>query len=406
MAGRDAQIVLRGEPQLAKHGLIVMDSQPQPNETNQPARSNLPEPGQTALRSPSHLIATIPGALGYFPDESVVLINLYSHPAAAQALDIGTYLDADVGNTESIQRALQLIPAGRHVATFAVIVTRVPDSQMVAVAVDGLRRAADEFGEIVEACWIVSEVADGTPYHLVFGPDICSARDLWGWNATYQCGTVSSIVTAEPMRPLIDQGVLPELHREELLAHFDPVSTPDARKCETLAPGAYRRGAELVDLVDVAPAMAREWLERACDIFLGAPNTSVIDNSGSLIIADVFTCSEDVELLASVLSRNALRDCLIVDALNHPRAAASVLLTIARNFSGQIRANALCLWAMVAVSLGLTGWASAALASAQKEVPGHSLSGLLASVLGIGQGHVLLELCRQGCADTWAGLEG
>ena len=406
MAGRDAQIVLRGEPQLAKHGLIVMDSQPQPNETNQPASSNLPEPGQTALRSPSHLIATIPGALGYFPDESVVLINLYSHPAAAQALDIGTYLDADVGNTESIQRALQLIPAGRHVATFAVIVTRVPDSQMVAVAVDGLRRAADEFGEIVEACWIVSEVADGTPYHLVFGPDICSARDLWGWNATYQCGTVSSIVTAEPMRPLIDQGVLPELHREELFAHFDPVSIPDARKCETLAPGAYRRGAELVDLVDVAPAMAREWLERACDIFLGGPNTSVIDNSGSLIIADVFTCSEDVELLASVLSRNALRDCLIVDALNHPRAAASVLLTIARNFSGQIRANALCLWAMVAVSLGLTGWASAALASAQKEVPGHSLSGLLASVLGIGQGHVLLELCRQGCADTWAGLEG
>lgn len=406
MAAWDEQIVRRGEPQLTRHSLIVMDTQPQPNETNQPASGNLPEQGHTALCSPSHLIATIPGSLGYFPNESVVLINVYSHPAADQALDIGTYLDADVGNTESIQRALQLIPVGRHVATFAVIVTRVPDSQMVAVAVEGLRRAADEFGEIVEACWIVSEVADGTPYHLVFGPGICSARNLWGWDDTYQCGTVSSIVAAEPMRPLIDQGALPELHKDELFAHFDPVSTPDARKCQALAPSAYRQGGELMDLVDVAPALARERLERACDIFFGAPNTSVIDNDGSLIIADVFTCAEDVELLASVLSRNALRDCLIVDALNHPRAAAAVLLTIARNFSGRIRANALCLWAMVAVSLGLTGWASAALASAQMEVPGHSLSGLLASVLGIGQGHALLELCRQGCADTWAGLEG
>lgn len=398
---------MRGrEPKWGSGRLIVMDTQPQPNETNPPVSPTTPSLGEAALHSPSQLIASIPGALGYFPNEAVVLVNVYAQHESAGGVSIGTYMDADIGSTESIQRALQGIPVGRHVATFAVIVTRVPDSHMVAVAAEGLRRAADEFGEIVEACWIVSEVAEGTPFQLVFGPDRDTARDLWAWSTAYESGTVSSVVAAAPMRPLIDNGVLPELHKAELFAHFEAVFDPDVSACEEIASNAYLRGAEILDLIEVAPQLAREHIERACDVFLGAPNTSFIDSEGSLVIADVFTHVDDVELIAAMLSRTLLRDFLIVDALNHPRAAGSVLLTVARNFSGQIRANALCLWAMVAVSLGLDGWGTAALASAQEEVPGHNLSALLKSVMGIGQGHALLELSRRGCMDTWDGLAG
>lgn len=381
-----------------------MDRQPQPNETNRPARPPSPHPGAEALRAPSRLIASIPGALGYFPNEAVILVNVYSPPGSGGALDIGAYIDADVGNTASIQRALQTTSIGTHVATFAVIVTRVPDSHMVAVAAEGLRRAADEFGEIVEACWVVSEVADGTPYQLLFGPDQDTAAELWGWSESYACGTVSSVVAAEPMRPLINHGVLPELHKAELYAHFAAVSDDDVAACEGFAQRAYQRGTELFDLTQVAPLLARGDIERACDVFVGAPNANFIDSDGNLIIADVFNSIEDVELVAAMLSRNTLRDCLIVDALDHPRSAGAILLTIARNFSGTVRANALCLWAMVAVSLGLNGWASAALLTAEEEVPGHSLSLLLANVMGIGQGHALLEMCRRGCEETWERL--
>lgn len=381
-----------------------MDTQPQPNETNQPPQPPFPHPGAEILRSPSRLIASIPGALGYFPNEAVILVNVYSPPASGGVLDIGTYIDADVGSTGSIQRALQSIPLGAHVATFAVIVTRVPNSHMVAVAAEGLRKAADEFGEIVEACWIVSEVADGTPYQLVFGPDEDTAGELWGWAEAYTNGTVSSVVSTEPMRPLIDHGVLPELHKAELYAHFAAVFDRDVATCEALAQRAHQRGTELVDLIRVAPLLARGDIERACDVFVGAPNASILDSDGNLIIADVFSSIEDVELVAAMLSRNTLRDFLIVEALDHPQSAGAVLLTVARNFGGAIRANALCLWAMVAVSLGLNGWAIAALMTAQEEVHGHSLSLLLANVMGIGQGHALLELCRRGCEETWDGL--
>lgn len=399
------KLLARMEPRRPCQRLTVMDIQQQPHETNRPTSPITPYPSAELLRSPAQLIASIPGALGYFPNESVVLINAYSPPGTSPTLEIGAYLDADVGNTESIQRALQRIPLVRHVATFAVIVTRVPESQMVAVAAEGLRMAADAFGEIVEACWIVSEVADGTHYQLLFGPDPDTASAVWEWSADYEHGTVTSVAAAKPMRPLIDHGVLPELHKSEVFTHFEPVHEPDVETGETLAPAAHRRGAELFELVKTAPELARGPITRACAAYDAAPNARLIDTEGSLIIADVFTSHDDVELFAAMLSGSRLRDFLIIDAMERPRAAGAVLLTIARNFSGEIRANALCLWAMIALSQGLIGWASAALACAEGELPGHSLSGLLGSVLDIGQGHSLLELCRQGSLDTWSELE-
>lgn len=382
-----------------------MDIQPQPHETNNPTSPISPYPSAEILRSPAQLIASIPAALGYFPNEAVVLINAYSPPGSSPTLEIGAYIDADVGSTESIQRALQRIPLVRHVATFAVIVTRVPESQMVSVAAEGLRMAADAFGEIVEACWIVSEIADGTHYQLVFGPDPETASAVWEWGESYEQGTVTSIASAEPMRPLLAHGVLPELHKSEVVTHFEPVFGPDVEVGETLAPAAYRRGGQLFRLVKIAPQTAQEQIKRACSAYAAAPNTRLIDIDGSLIIDDVFTSLEDVELFAAMLSGSRLRDFLIVDALQHPRAAGAVLLTIARNFSGEIRANALCLWGMVALSQGLIGWASAALACALDELPGHNLSALLSSVMDTGQGQALLELCRKGCLDTWRELE-
>ena len=393
------------EPRPPSERLTVMDIQPQPHETNRPTTPITPYPSAELLRSPAQLIASIPAALGYFPNESVVLINAYSPPGASPTLEIGAYLDADVGNTESIQRALQRIPLPRHVATFAVIVTRVPESQMVSVAAEGLRMAADAFGEIVEACWTVSEIADGTPYQLLFGPDPDTANAVWEWSEGYEQGTVTSVAAAEPMGPLIDHGVLPELHKSEVFSHFAPVFEPDAETGEALTPGAHKRGTELFCHLKHAPAVAHAHIDKACGVFAAAPNVGLIDIEGDIIIDDVFNTPDDVELFAAMLSGSRLRDFLIVDALERPRAAGAVLLTIARNFRGEIRANALCLWAMVALSQGLVGWASAALSCAEGELPGHNLSGLLGSVMDVGQGHAVLELCRQGCVDTWSELE-
>lgn len=379
--------------------MYMNDAHSQPQGTNQP--DGLPAGAKPTdiLSSPANLIASLPGALGFFPNEAVVLINLRTGPAAPGELHVGPYQCVDLGSPSRLHEEFCRIPMHQRATTFAVVVSRVPDSGMVALAAEMLSRVGDEFGPIIEACWIVSEVAEGTPYRLLFGPE--EDFDEWGWADAIQAGAVSSVVASPAMRPLLDHGVLPELDRADIFEHFDPVSLADTNVCEQVAAAAHHRGIELVELTVVAPSLARADIERGCDLFLAAPALSMVDTECSLLIDDIFDNPEDIELLAALLSRNRLRDSLILDAMTSPRRAGALLLTMARNFTGVIRANALCLWAMVAVTQGLLPWAAVALQRAEEEVEHHQLSMLLSQAMQMGKLEELVHAATEGCRDTW-----
>lgn len=383
----------------------MTDTQPQPQGNNPFDGAETAHPDTYTLRSPAHLIASLPGTLGYYPSETVALISLHTRPDDPDTLDVGPYLCADIGSTDQLRDMLAQLPMLNHAATFAVVISRIPESGMVARATEELRLLADEYGPVIDACWCVSEVADGTPYRLAFVNDPAAAAE-WGWEDCFDAGTVASVIASPAMRPYIDNGILPELDRVDTYEHFDPFLYSDAARCDAVAPRAYRRGAELADLMHVAPLLARRDIERACELFATAPSVKVVDNDDGLVLADVFDSDADVELLASVLTRGRLRDCLILDALEHPRGASAILLTIGRNFTGAIRANALCLWAIVAVSQRLYAWAGVALRCADDEVPGHSLSNLLLHVMLAGKAEDILDVSRRGCRDTWFELGG
>ena len=150
----------------------MTDTQPQPQEMNRGNDPAMYSSHQLMLSTPGHLIASLPGALGYYPNEAVALIHFRADCADPDLIEVGQYQAADLGSAGSIHEMLQDIPLHRRVSTVAVIVTRIPDSAMVDVAVGMLHDARDEFGPLIDTCWIVSEVADGTPYVMVFGPDM------------------------------------------------------------------------------------------------------------------------------------------------------------------------------------------------------------------------------------------
>lgn len=383
----------------------MTDTQPQPQGNNPSDAANTAHPDTYTLRSPAHLIASLPGTLGYYPTETVALINLHTRPDDPDTLDVGPYFCADIGSTDQLHDMLEQLPMMHHAATFAVVISRVPESRMVTRAIEELRLLADEYGPVIDACWSVSEVADGTPYRLAF-ENHPSTAEHWGWQDCFEAGTVASVIASPAMQPYIANGILPELDRVDTFEHFDPFLYSDAARCDAVAPRAYRRGAELADLMQLAPLLARQEIERACELFTTAPSVKVVDNDDGLVIDDVFASDADLELLAAVLSRGRLRDCLILDALDNPRGASATLLTIGRNFTGAIRANALCLWAIVAVSQRLYAWAGVALRCADDEVPGHSLSNLLLHVMLAGKAEDILDVSRRGSRDTWFELGG
>ena len=392
------------EPNTVSVRLIFMtDTQPQGTHSSDGAGAAHHD--TYTLQSPAHLIASLPGTLGYFPTETVSLITLQARPGEPDILDVGPYLCSDLGSTEQLRNMLEQLPITQRVATFGVIISRVPDSEMVKQAIKELRDSYQGIVPLVDACWLVSEVADGTPYRLAFSNETENAQ-IWGWEDTFTSGTVASVIASPAMRPYIDNGLLPELDRADTFEHFDPLLLSDAVRCDEVAPAAYRRGLNLMDLVSVAPALARRDVERACELFVSTPADSIIDGDGYVELSDVFQSDDEVELIAAMLSRSRLRDCLIVDALAYPFGASAVMLCIARNFTGAIRANALCLWAMVALSQRLYAWAGTALRCADEEVPGHALSNLLLQVMLAGKAEEILEVSSRACRDTWLEFGG
>lgn len=366
---------------------------------------------------PGELIACVPGALGFYPQESLVLIGLERSGPDPSAFALGPIVRADLGSGERLEYALRALELAGQDIHLAIIVTRIPNSRLALEAAYFLEHSGSERVPGIAACWHVSEIASGTPYTLLFDAAGASAANTNTIEPDappeYYTGTVPSVVGAPTMRGLLQNGLLPELNREEIALHFESASAADTRRCEALYEAAYAQGRELTEHRFTRPDALFDAAERGCEM-LNPHRGGSAEQAGAfpagtgakpVTLADCFASDEDVQLLAALLSHSHLRDSLIVDIVENPETAARLLLSIARNFTGVIRANALSLWAIAAVESGLEPWAFAALRAAQDEVPGHSLSAIQRQLMAIGEWEGMLDTAVAGCRLLWEELE-
>ena len=369
--------------------------------TPQPPWQNIPT--DYTLSGTGDFIASIPGLLGYFPQESAIVVTLELDEHAGAAC-IGQVLRTDVGDAEQVAAMASMAPAGPALAHLGLVVSRIPDSMLVRDAVKALYTATDIRGKaVVDACWHVSEIAAGTPYCLLFGPAASEIAQA-GLSRDLLSGTVSSIITQPTMEPLIAQGALPELDKDDTRSFFDCFKPGEGRATHPEATRARRRGKRLVQQLAVTPDTVRAEVSRACAVLVQAPELPFVGSGKRARPAEVVGNAVDLETVVAVLSQPLLRDCLFQTAICNPRSAASVLLAIARSFDGEIRANALSLWGVIAVRLRLTSWAQAAIDAAQEAMPEHSLSDILHQLLRMGAHEKILDSALAGCDEVWGDL--
>ena len=359
----------------------------------------------TAITHPGNFIASIPGVLGYYPQESVIIVTAYAEPGSSEAL-YGPVFRVDLSLADRLQDVLDSVPAEdimEAVGHFAILVTRIPNSKTARAAINTLLELTDPSGlPLVDACWHASEIANYTPYSLVFGPPMdqlirAGVPDSW------VSGTVGSVMAQPTMQALIAQGALPELDREDTRAYFEPEAgqwEATSAQCTQLR----RRGARLAAHIALYPEKVRTEMERACEILKDVTPQPLIGQTCRQTIEEVFGTTENAELIATTLTKSKLRDCLFNVALEHPLETGVAMLTIARAYSGAIRANALSIWAVIAVKLKLSNWATAALESAEDALPNHSLSYILKQLLRAGQHENMLETAALGCDEMWEEL--
>mgnify|MGYP001940078891 CR=1 FL=1 len=357
-----------------------------------------------SVDDPSTIIATIPGTLGYYPQESIIVIGLVPDLESGGELVLGPVLRADLQHAGELADFLETAPVARCVAFLGIMVTRRPQSSAATAAAAELEDLVRPCGApLVDVLWHVSEIAQGTPYEMVFGPDPEDMDRQWP-ELRWGRGTVASVVSSPTMRAWHDNGILPALDRSDTFEYFQPddslagaVIAGEAVDVAALTREAARHADELRARIDRGQPGPGAVVRAAMKALQDAPAQPIIGLDERVGVDCVFHDAEGLRAMATVLSRSMLRDCVIGTAVRHPEEAATALLAVARAFDGVIRANALSLWGIVAISRGLSSWASAALAIAQEEMPEHSMSAICLEILAAGQQQHLVTTILQGC---------
>lgn len=373
----------------------------------------------SSLFGPSDIIAALPGVLGFYPQESVVVLGIIPDSEGTGGLQLGPVVRVDLTRLEAFIESLktdvtQYLLGDDVTAYLAVIVSRIPNSELVKDAVDRLQFLEEETGFKVDLCWHVSEIAQGTPYTLLFGPPL---------NAAEECdrapsligGCVSSVISSPSMRPYVEQGILPELDRQDTFSYFEPVDSESVQLAQQIQAQTRKDGLQLLkDLwggshagEEEHPAkLAKEEIESIIEVLLCLPETCLIGQRDANPIGEISNEMRiALEGLTALLTHALLRDTLIRAIMQNPKRLAAPLLFLSRHAVGTVRANALALWAVIAVRCEIGSWAGVALQCALQEMPDHSLSDVLLQLLAIGQYEGLLHAVEEGGEAVWMELE-
>lgn len=352
----------------------------------------------TPLNDPGQILANLPAIFGFYPQESLVLITFNRIDTSRYRL--GPALRLDVDDEEALSSLPQLgeeLLAGTEVdLLFAFLITRRPEDLALRGVLDRILPGPEESALIVDACWVVPEVLVGERYRLIFGSAPAGdVMDSWAE------GQVADVVGAPAMRPWIEEGILPEVNREEAAARFDrprpgelvpdPLSAAELRELEAFA---GRLAESLCE--EKQPQRPQRLAAAAADLYLVLEEISGTGLTQEELISDA-----DLLVVAAVVMAQAeLRDIVAASVLAVPAAASELLLAVARRCSGQIRANALSLYALAMVRRGFPMLAAPALQAAQEGMPGHNLSGLLLQTCRHGLSEQMLQCVEQGSRES------
>ena len=373
--------------------LVIMSRQRRKHRT---ARNDLRQQGIPEQSSnspalldvhPGELIANIPGLLGFYPEESLVVQGFYAKPDGSVEIGptVRVDLSAELPCTE-IDRYLENAQCSFHVGF---VITAEATDNPGPEGISGrqhrewyrsLNEAMVADTPALQACWIVDETRQGANYHLLF--DGSAEQESTG-SGCWQRGKVASVTASPAMRPWRQRNELPSLTRSEAFAYLLG-DDPDRSKAER-AERTHR-----VQWIADAPGGVLGYAASDAENLLAGI-------SHNEVTATELQKEEDIlEKVGTWMSRTSLRDEVMEPMVSNPLPAQELLIATARSLTGEPRANALAILAVIFLELGKNLNASQALTEALDEDPGHNLSQLLFAAMSARAEDAALAAIKQG----------
>ncbi|MGP5556784.1 DUF4192 domain-containing protein [Corynebacterium flavescens] len=371
------------------------------------------------ISSPGELLSNIPGMLGFYPTDSVIFISLEQPGSGAHTdtgISLGPLIRVDIPDIfDAWADASDLLNTPHCVCIFAFIISQRPQAEIAdisdllyalgdveAIAEDSLSAGVvelpgDSGGTTVDAAWWVEEICAGESYELIFGP---TSPDGAGPLQDWEHGKIPAITASQSMRHCVDNHVIPELNRGDMMERFsrsNPCMSPES--AAAMAEAARRAGLELRNNLRI----------RGTESTLSA--AELIEDAPRLLaeVASVEETYRDHEMLATValwLSTTWVRDLVVSDLIEQPQAASKLLLAAAHTFKGTIRANALALYAAVELTTECIVYAGPALHVLREEEAHHSLGNLIFAVYRAGKFEIIASSMQKGCRVARAAALG
>ncbi|MCQ9351539.1 DUF4192 domain-containing protein [Corynebacterium sp. 153RC1] len=373
---------------------------------------------------PADLIANVPGILGYYPKESLVLVTVETHPrptpqpdphpdpelqhqpehpgSAADAVDavdavgpqrclgtsLGPVLRLGFDQRNNIDEVLEFIQSLSHPKVVAFLITE-HNHVAMSILVEQLHDA-HEAGQIdAIACYHVPELLTGQPMHLLFSHDAP--------HRSWRTPKVGNIASAPATKRLLQGGELPALNREEAWRYFtqsNPFLTESDE--DDLDAAIHTLSSQLINARGIPRSVVRrhlDILEQYCE--------QVKHQS----IEQLQQHSEVLIAFGSMCANVKLRDALCVLIPDHAVALKNIMVALASSVGGEVKTNALALCALSSLAQGATAYTNMALQAAFEQDPRHYLCNLIHQGYRFGVIAELLNAMSEGAHVTLEELD-
>jgi hypothetical protein len=366
------------------------------------------------------MFANLPGILGFYPEKSIVLAGFHRSESTQQPgkYVLGPLFRTDSNRTDAIADILRNLTMSTDLIFGFIIDNGIySDSNSAPCAQDYVRSLcaiARDHDAPLAAVWATPSLYTGEPYRRVFGltqHDVGPAttgRDNW------DAGCIAPVASAASTRDLLSKGMLPDITRTDMLDHFQPIHAfDDDIEAHVVQKQIAEMAQSLADLAEAHTPESSGTFAAAMDELwevLAAVRDTINDCDAEVIancdLAEAIAA--DTELLingAVFFAHPLLRDVALVAAdrsVNDSiapgttRAFMELALAVGRCFTGELRANALCSYALAASQCGYRVRTVPAVRCALEAKSDHGLADLLMKGFYAGLCDQMLKACLAG----------
>lgn len=345
--------------------------------------------------SPGGVLANIPGILGFYPTDSILLASFAKYRGSEDNHALTAVVRVDTGDIPRLNLAYDSISSQRT-PDLVLIYLICPTSERDALA-KSLWQKLQSLELPSPAMWHVEEIKYGERYKLMLPP----TESYEAYSDIWRGGSLPRITESATMRNLIMEDELPMPSREDLLEIYTQDRIIEGFDEVQARKRAYNMGCLVekfphafsvtdylipTETVGMAVPPPVDWDEKKTRKPVFGPHpqddahilahdiASVIDRAEHFDFGRLCSDKQAMVLGALCCLDHRLSNVVLFATDNHIRAVGDWMLGVAKTTLGEGRARALTLYAHACIGRGLNSFAIFALNLALEEFPDDTLA--------------------------------